>query len=90
MKTYLISYNNENNSPIINDRIKSLGDYDCLNTTQFLVQSSFDNADEVYRIITKDDFSKMTIFIISVNPMVQSDYWGVGRKELWTWLDSHR
>ena len=89
MKVFFISYNEVSNSAILNDRIKTLGDYYIFKQNQFFVQSNFSNADEVYRAITKDDFTKETILIIGVDTNVQTGYWGVEKKELWTWLKDH-
>lgn len=89
MKVFFISYSQENNSEIINDRIKSLGDYYCLKNTEYLVCSTLERADDVYSSIAKSDFTKLNILIISVNTQMALDYWGVSKKELWTWLSNH-
>lgn len=89
MKVYFISYNPNSNSIILNDRIKSLGDYYCFKPTQFFVQSPLQTAEEVFRVIAKDDFARETMLIIAVDSTAQTGYWGIEKKELWTWLKEH-
>ena len=90
MKNYLIIYNPDNNSAIINDRIKSLGEYYILKPNHFVVNSVLETAKEVYNSIVKTDFNNLTILVLAFEPVVGQNYWGVDKKELWDWLENHR
>lgn len=86
MRTYLIIYNPENNSAIINDRIKSLGDYYILKPNHFFIRTEYKTAQEVYNAIVKKDFGNLTILVLAFEPIVAQNYWGVDNKSLWSWL----
>lgn len=89
MKVYFISYKLDAMSPIINDRIESLGDYYRVAPTQYFVCCQNEVAQNVYETIAKDDFTNLSILVISVNPAISTDYWGVGKTEMWDWFKSH-
>lgn len=89
MKVYYISYKLDAMSLVINDRIESLGDYYRVAPTQYFVYSQNDSAQNVYEAIAKDDFTNLSILVISVNLVLSDDYWGVGKTEMWDWFKSH-
>lgn len=89
MKTYFISYINESESEILDERIKSLGEYYMYSRNQYFVSTHLDSADALYKAIVKTDFTNLSIMIISVGCNVSKDFWGVEKKELWTWLSNH-
>jgi len=86
MKTFLIKYKQGENSSVIDDRIRNSGPYYALSECEFLVSSQFNTARELYDDIVKDDFKTLSIFIVAVDPTVDSGYWGVSRNDLWAWL----
>lgn len=86
MRTYLIKYKQEDNSSVIDDRIRNSGAYFALSECEFLVTSEYETAKELYNAIVRDDFTTLSIFIVAVDATVDSGYWGVSKKDLWDWL----
>lgn len=89
MKTFFISYTSEAESVILEERIKLLGEYYVYSRNQFFVSAQFESAEALYKAIVKTDFTNLSILIISVGCNVSKDFWGVEKKELWTWLGNH-
>lgn len=86
MKTYLIKYKQEENSSVIDDRIRNCGTYFALSECEFLITCSYDSAKELYNAIVKDDFKTLSILIVVIDATVDSGYWGVAKNDLWEWL----
>lgn len=89
MRTYLIKYKQGENSTVIDDRIRNSGPYFALAECEFLVTSRFDTAKELYNDIVKDDFTTLSILILSIDATVDIGYWGVSKNDLWDWLKEH-
>lgn len=86
MRTYLIKYKQEENSSVIDDRIRNCGPYFALSECEFLVTSNYDSAKELYNTIVRDDFKTLSIFIVAIDAAVDTGYWGVSKNDLWDWL----
>ena len=86
MRTYLIKYKQEDNSSVIDDRIRTSGTYFALSECEFLVTSEYNTAKELYNAIVRDDFTTLSIFIVAIDATVDSGYWGVSKNDLWDWL----
>jgi len=86
MRTYLVKYKPEDNSPVINDRIRNAGNYYALANCEFLVQSEYSTAQELYNYIVKDDYKTLSIVVLAIDARVVNGYWGVSKNELWDWL----
>lgn len=89
MRTYFVKYKQEENSSVIDDRIRNSGSYYALANCEFLVYSQFDTAKELYDDIVKDDFKTLTIVVFAIDATVVKGYWGVSKNELWDWLKNH-
>ena len=89
MNIYLVSYTptNDLESVIINDRIKSIGNFYSYKSHQFFVATDLSSAEDVYKAIAKNDYIKTTMLVVSINSNVRMGYWGVEQKELWHWLE---
>ena len=88
MRTYLVKYEQDENSLVINDRIRNSGSFYALSDCEFLVQSELHTAKELYDQIVKDDFKTLTVLVIALDAKVEEGYWGMSKKDLWEWLKS--
>lgn len=88
MRTYFIKYEKGENSVVINDRIRNSGRYYAISDCEFLVQTEYKTAKELYDFIVKGDFTTLTILIVAIDKKVAEGYWGVWKKDLWEWLNN--
>ncbi len=89
MRTYLVKYKPDDNSSIINDRIRNVGKYYTLADCEFLVKSEFNTSQQLYNYIVKEDYKTLSIIVIAIDARVVDGYWGVSKKELWDWLKNN-
>ncbi|MCM1302313.1 MAG: hypothetical protein NC250_03095 [Alistipes senegalensis] len=87
MKTYLIIYAEEtNNTEILIDRIKSLGDYCRFFNNHWFVRTSLNTAEDVYKSIIKDDLATISVIVLNISSQPSHNYWGFMNKAVWEWL----
>ena len=89
MRTYFVKYEQEENSLVINDRIRNSGQFYALSDCEYLVRSEVNTAKGLYDQIVKDDFKTLTVLVIALDAKVEDGYWGMSKKELWEWLKSN-
>lgn len=86
MKIYLVIYHEGDDSDILKDRIKNLGDYYRFFNNHWFVKTTLDKAEDVYDEIVKKDLSTLNIIVLNVDPKLSHNYWGFMNKALWDWL----
>lgn len=73
---------------IVRSRIAELGDHYIVYGNQYFVLADFENAQNVYERVVRNDDSPIGIVVLCVD-IGALTYWGYSDKGLWEWLRSH-
>lgn len=85
MNTYLIIYDQNIESDVLVNRIKSLGNTYVFFENHWFVKTN-KTAKNIYEAIALNGYERKYILIVQIHNVQETGYWGMMNKALWEWL----